>query len=309
MATEASKVWCRQNSEKAIRLYFESLTADVSAVDWAAAIAASNQLVDAALLASDQLRDIGAGLSQSAAHMRVFRHALAPPKSQDQFKILCKEWPKTSEKRGVGLKKAIASSCAEIISAWLDKRACPWLSENREPTAQELWAFKSALSALIASQEVSTATRNRLAATQESQVVTLLLEAAWTRLPSKLIDKRGEVPVQHFMHKTRFATGTSTPQEVDIACGLPNALVLAMECKVTNDGTNSVKRINDVLKKANAWRAHYGNFIQTAAMLQGVIKPKDVERLIDADVKVFWSHDISDFGSWLNERLSTGANP
>ena len=50
------------------------------------------------------------------------------------------------------------------------------------------------------------------------------------------------------MHKTRFAAKTR-PQEVDIACGLQGTFVLAIECKVTNDETNSVKRINDVLKR------------------------------------------------------------
>ena len=58
------------------------------------------------------------------------------------------------------------------------------------------------------------------------------------------------------MKKTKFAT-TTRPQEVDIACGLGATMVLAMECKVSNDTTNSVKRVNDVLKKATAWREHW----------------------------------------------------
>ncbi len=101
------------------------------------------------------------------------------------------------------------------------------------------------------------------------------------------------------MHKTRFATKTR-PQEVDIACGLGKTVVLAMECKVTNDETNSVKRVNDVLKKASAWHAHWGSFVQTAALLQGVIALKDVERLLEADVHVFWSHDLTRFENWID---------
>ena len=72
-----------------------------------------------------------------------------------------------------------------------------------------------------------------------------------------------------------------------------------MECKVTNDETNSVKRINDVLKKATAWQAHWGSFVRTAALLQGVIAFKDVERLLEANVEVFWSHDLTKFEDWL----------
>ncbi len=103
------------------------------------------------------------------------------------------------------------------------------------------------------------------------------------------------------MHKTKFATKTR-PQEVDIACGLGKTVVLAMECKVTNDETNSVKRINDVLKKASAWHDHWGSFIQTAALLQGVIALKDVERLLEAKVHVFWSHHLTEFERWIDEQ-------
>ena len=75
-----------------------------------------------------------------------------------------------------------------------------------------------------------------------------------------------------------------------------------MECKVSNDETNSVKRVNDVLKKATAWKDHWGNFVKTAALLQGVIAPKDVDRLIDGGVEVFWSHDLATFEAWIDSR-------
>jgi len=78
-----------------------------------------------------------------------------------------------------------------------------------------------------------------------------------------------------------------------------------MECKVTNDKTNSVKRINDVLKKARAWQEHYGRFVHTAALLQGVIAFKDVNRLLEANVKVFWTHKLDEFGVWLDANLKT----
>ena len=101
------------------------------------------------------------------------------------------------------------------------------------------------------------------------------------------------------MYKTRFASGDNENQEVDVACGLGGTVVLAMECKVTNDETNSVKRINDVLKKASAWKEHWGKFIKSAALLQGVIKFGDVQRLLDAGIEVFWAHRLDDFDAWL----------
>ena len=97
-----------------------------------------------------------------------------------------------------------------------------------------------------------------------------------------------------------MATADGTVQEVDIACGLSNGRVLAMECKVSNDPTNSIKRANDVLKKAPAWQAHWGSFVVTAAMLQGVFAHNEPLRLIHGNVRVFWSHDHESFTSWVD---------
>ena len=108
------------------------------------------------------------------------------------------------------------------------------------------------------------------------------------------------------MHKTRFASGPTENQEVDIACGLGATIVLAMECKVTNDTTNSVKRVNDVLKKASAWKSHWGVFVKPAALLQGVIKMSDVQRLLDANVEVFWAHRLDLFEQWIESNTNLG---
>ena len=119
-------------------------------------------------------------------------------------------------------------------------------------------------------------------------------------MQSNLVATSGQLPARAFMHKTRFASGINENQEVDIACGLGGTVVLAMECKVTNDETNSVKRINDIIKKANAWKAHWGVFVKPAALLQGVIKFGDVQRLLDSNVEVFWAHELDSFGDWID---------
>ncbi len=89
---------------------------------------------------------------------------------------------------------------------------------------------------------------------------------------------------------------------MDIACGLGDTFVLALECKVTNDATNSIKRIDDVLNKARAWEKRWGDYVMTGAMLQGVIPKKQLRKLLDADVSIFWSHRLRDFETWLLER-------
>lgn len=191
-----------------------------------------------------------------------------------------------------------------MIAERLDFGVASWVFRGVMPTRREVETFLRVASTLIGLQQLSTARRKRLAFEQENAVIAALEGDGWTKLPSMLIDTRAAVPERHFMHKTRFATATTTAQEVDIACGLKNSYVLAMECKVTNDETNSVKRINDVLKKATAWKDHWGSFVMTAALLQGVIAPKDIQRLTDTGVQVFWSHSLAEFHAWLAAKMA-----
>ncbi|MEL6113226.1 MAG: XamI family restriction endonuclease [Pseudomonadota bacterium] len=293
----------RQNAEYARKLYIEGADPVGEATDWAVSLGQIRLQVVAALAASNDLRDLRSALEVDGGHMLIFRHLLAPPKSQDQFKLLCDAWPKSSEKSGRPQKPDAAKAVSEVLARWMDRKIAPWLAANRGPTEVERELLIERVISFIAPKLVETQKRNRLSAEQENAVVQLLLTLGWVRLPSETIDTRAAVPPKHFMNKTRFATATTTAQEVDIACGFQSSYVAAMECKVTNDPTNSVKRVNDVLKKAAAWKAHWGSFVETAALLQGVIKPEDVQRLTDEGVKVFWSHDLNAFSDWVESRV------
>ena len=257
-----------------------------------------------ALRASDCLFDVAGALQQSGHHMLVFRHLMAPPISQDQFKIICKPWPKDTEKTGAGLSRDKAETVSADFLSWLAPRLAPWLPSNRRPSRREIYSLLMTIAPLIADKRVATARRNRLARVQEVSVIEKLQTQGWQLLPTRTIDQQGALQPRQFMHKARFASGISGRAEVDIALGLTDGVVLAMECKVTNDETNSVKRINDVLKKAEAWRSHWGNFVQPAALLEGVIKLGDVKRLLDGNVQVFWSHRLDLFEGWINKRMN-----
>ncbi|MGP6089495.1 MULTISPECIES: XamI family restriction endonuclease [Roseobacteraceae] len=293
----------RENAEYAKKLYIEGADPVGEATDWSASLAQIRLRVVDALAASNDLRDFRSALEGDARHMLIFRHLLAPPKSQDQFKLLCDEWSKGSEKSGRPQNPEAVKKVSVVLNQWMDRNIAPWLSGNRAPTAVERELLIERVISFIAPKLTETEKRNRLSAEQESAVVSLLLSQGWTQLPSVTIDTRAAIPSKHFMNKTRFATATTTAQEVDIACGFASSFVAAMECKVTNDATNSVKRINDVLKKAAAWKLHWGSFVETAALLQGVIKPEDVQRLTDEGVKVFWSHDLDSFSAWVQSRI------
>lgn len=291
-----------RNAEIAKELYVNSADSRGEANDWATSLDVVRSQVWAAMRASNDLSDLRSALIESGKHMLVFRHLLAPPKSQDQFKLICDSWPKSSEKSERPIRPELAEEVAAVLGAWLDREITPWLSTNRRPTEVERSLVVERVVSVIAPKRIETERRNRLSAEQENAVVKLLLDMGWTRLQSVTIDRRAAIPSKAFMNKTRFATATTTAQEVDIACGFRDSYVAAMECKVTNDATNSVKRINDILKKAAAWKSHWGSFVETAALLQGVIKPVDVQRLTDEGVRVFWSHDLAAFGDWVRSR-------
>jgi hypothetical protein len=289
-----------EHAGKARGLYLQSNTAASLRADWKAALGVARHSVSNALKATDYLRDVQGGLRSEGIHMVVLRAIAAPPISQDQFKLICPEYSKGSENPDRGLAPATAAAVAKAIRSYFDPVLTPWLAQAGRPSQTQVRRLLWSVTPIIALQQLTTARRNRLAAEQEQAVITLLKNNGWKQDPSKMIDARGDLPPRHFMYKTRFATRTQ-PQEVDIACGLPGSYVLAMECKVTNDETNSVKRINDVLKKAAAWKEHWGSFVRTAALLQGVIAHKDVKRLLDAGVKVFWSHDLDFLEAWLKK--------
>jgi hypothetical protein len=293
----------KAQAAKAAALYVDGLTAQEAASDWHLANLRARQDVLSALRASAYLTDIPAALRLSGRHVRVFRHMLAPPISQDQFSLLCPAYSKAAENSGRPVREDTVDAVAAAIIAARNPRLTRWIDRGGSPRQNEVRALLHTVPPLLSQQIIATVRRNRLSAQQEDAVVTLLRGKGWTRKTSGLIDTLSDVPARHFLHKTRFATKT-LPQEVDVACGLGKDVVLAMECKVTNDLTNSVKRVNDVLKKAKAWQDHWGSFVRTAALLQGVIGYKDVHRLLEADVEVFWSHDLDSFSQWIDDHTT-----
>ena len=226
-----------------------------------------------------------------------------PPISQDQFSLICPDYNKGWEKPGRKVPEEKAKSVADAVEKLLDQRITRWTVTGRKPSMLELRILISTVAPMLSLQSVATVRRNRYSASQEGAVINLLTHMGWSQISSGLVEQSATLPSGHFMHKTKFATKTR-PQEVDIACGLGKSVVLAMECKVTNDRTNSVKRVNDILKKATAWQEHWGSFVRTAALLQGVVADKDVQRLQAANVNVFWSHDLDRFQKWLEANLS-----
>lgn len=199
-----------KNAAKARALYTAKQLPQDFLADWHFAVREARRLVATALRTSGFLMEIRRALEQNCGHSLVFRHLMAPPVSQDQFKLICPEWSKHAEKNLRPARKIAAEAANRAILARLDPGLVRWVVAGTRPSHRDLRVVLRVTAALIAQQTVATARRTRLAFEQEYAAVDLLLKDGWTQLPSKVIDTRAAVPPKHFMHKTRFATNQTS---------------------------------------------------------------------------------------------------
>lgn len=291
----------REESEKAVQIYVASLSPAPLAQEWQNVCALVRNEIMHTLEDTKSLRDLEASLTTTGKHLLVLRALFAPPISQDQLKLVVPSYPKGAEKKGSKLSKQSAADFAAAFRDRRDKGLTRWLDGNSDPSPEQVSRLLNTLTPMISSQIFNTVRRNRLCDEQEKAVESLLTSKGWMKESSAALNTPADLAPKHFMRKTRCKTRTAT-KEVDIACGVNAGLILAMECKVTNDGTNSVKRIGDVMNKVKAWNDQWAGFIQTAALLQGVIKYGTVAEMLDAGVEVFWSHDLQRLADWLDAR-------
>lgn len=77
--------------------------------------------------------------------------------------------------------------------------------------------------------------------------------------------------------------------------GLWDRRVMAIECKVSNSATNSVKRLNnDAAAKAGSWPKDFGTVqVVPVAVLSGVFKRHNLSDAQRRGLTLFWAHDLS----------------
>jgi len=286
---------CREEAENA---YTRLLDPDSEGKAWYQTVAEAEMGVRATLKETDDLADVKTALTCTGAHMLVLRNLMAPPLSQDQFKLVCPQWTKGTEKSEKPLKVTAAQASAESFGRWQDHERTKSI---RSGDSARRDAAVSATAHMIAINTYRTGRRMRLAKAQEQAVEAMLIRLGYRKRPSHRVDQPGVLAEDEFMHATQFATADGSTHEVDIAVGLPGRFILALECKVSNDKTNSVKRVNDVLKKASAWQRKWGKFVITGALLQGVFSENEPRRLLEEEVEIFWSHRLNDLEHWITK--------
>jgi hypothetical protein len=76
---------------------------------------------------------------------------------------------------------------------------------------------------------------------------------------------------------------------------------MAIECKVSNSSTNSIKRLNnDAAVKAVRWIEKFGSDqVVPVAMLSGVFKLLNLVQAQEKGVTIFWAHDLDRLGEFI----------
>ena len=248
-----------------------------------------------------QLQDVALDLLADRQKKEVLRYLAGPPVSDDDLKVLI---------QARSLAAAHFASDAEaldrlvgVLQDWLDRRRFSWVTENRFPDEAERHAAVLATTALLAMRRTETLRRTQSSWMQERLVEGQLERSRFQKVATRKVSTLREAPEPgHFCRESMLGS-----RKADFIIGLWDTRTMALECKVSNSSTNSIKRLNnDAAVKAETWRREFGTEqIVTAAVLDGVYA---LRNLVDAQEKgltIFWAHDLRSMFQWMH---STGAD-
>lgn len=233
------------------------------------------------------------------ALLKAFRYLSGPPVSEDDLKVLAEAVLTPSRLRD---DVEMARRVLNVVRVGLDKRRFPWIAESREPTEQERDAAVLASASLLATSHVSTARRSEGKDKQEQLVENALLAGGLVKVETRTVDTFNKAPKSgEFCRESLLGT-----RKADFLVGLGDHRVMAIECKVSNSSTNSVKRLNnDAAAKAEAWIDQFGTRnVVPVAVLSGVYK---LHNLVDAQrrgLTLFWAHDLNQLMDWISHTHS-----
>src|SRR6185369_9932340 len=90
-------------------------------------------------------------------------------------------------------------------------------------------------------------------------------------------------------------------RKADVVVRLHDTRLMAIECKVSNSATNSVKRLNnDAAVKAEYWLTQFGTQqVVPAAALAGVFKLLNLRQAQERGLALFWTHDLDKLGAFI----------
>lgn len=231
--------------------------------------------------------------------LEVVRYLSGPPISEDDLKVVAEA---SLAKSRLLSEPEMARRVIETVIMGLDSRRFPWLREGRTPTEAEREAAAIATASLIASQAVHTSRRTAGGAALEQAVAARLEMGGMLRVPARAIRTLDDAPaVGEFCGESMFGN-----RKADLVVRLYDKRVLALECKVSNSSTNSIKRLNnDAATKAVEWLGAFGALqCVPGAVLAGVFKLKNLEDAQAAGLTIFWAHNLDALWNFVESTKS-----
>jgi hypothetical protein len=227
--------------------------------------------------------------------LEAFRYLPGPPISKDDLETLAEAVLSPYRLReDVAMVRRIVT----VIRTQLDRRRFLWVAESREPTEAERGAAVLASAALLATQRLSTNRRNFGKQAQEDRVEEALLAGGLKKVTTRWVKTLSQAPsAGEFCRECKVGS-----RKADFIVGLYDDTVMAIECKVSNSATNSIKRLNnDAAAKAVAWKHDFGHRqIVPTAVLSGVY---NTHNLVDAQARgltIFWAHGLKSLTKWIS---------
>jgi hypothetical protein len=244
-----------------------------------------------------ELESQALNILSNRALLDALRYTAGPPISMDDLKTLADV--SSINPRRLSADPAAVRRIIETVQIGLDRKRFPWVTEGREPTEIERKAAVLASAALMASSKVGTARRSTSKIEQEGRVETALLAIGFKKVDTRVINNISDAPAPgEFCRECMLGT-----RKADFVVRLLDGRILAIECKVSNSATNSIKRLNnDAAIKAESWMEEFGTTgVVPSAVLSGVYKIANVESAQRRGLTIFWAHDLSVLTNWIQE--------
>lgn len=223
------------------------------------------------------------------------RYMAGPPISEDDLKVLAEEASLAPSR----LKKdpGMAQKVVDTVLIAIDRGRFPWIVEGREPEPAELEAATLASAALMATQRLATIRRSEGKTLQEDAVADALAGVQLREVPTRSVATLSDAPGSgEFCRESLFGS-----RKADFIIGLWDGRKMAVECKVSNSSTNSIKRLNnDTAVKATTWIKEFGT-AQTvpAAVITGVFKLNKLKQAQGAGLSLFWADKLGVMLDWI----------
>lgn len=224
------------------------------------------------------------------------RYLAGPPISDDDLQVIADVdsiAPGVLKKNPEALRKVF-----EVIERVIDPYRFPWMEAGGAPTDQQREAALLASSVLMAAQRLATERRNEGKEFQETKVKDYLRHQGFTEVRAMAINTIVKGPqAMQFCAECQLGE-----RKADVVVRLHDTRLMAIECKVSNSATNSVKRLNnDAVVKAEYWIEQFGAAqVVPAAALAGVFKVLNLEQAQARGLSLFWSHDLDKLGAFID---------